>query len=83
MELVISPKGQIRFLYSEELDLTQLGELTIRRVSYVEPDDAGTWWSDLRPVSGPVLGPYPVRSLALAAEVHWLREHWLAQADVS
>ena len=83
MELVISSAGLIRCLYSEELDLTQLGELTIRRASHVEPDDDGNWWSDLRPVSGPVLGPFPLRSLALATEVQWLREHWLSQPDVS
>ena len=83
MELVISPDGLIRCLYSEELDLTQLGELTIRRASHVEPDSAGNWWSDLRPISGPVLGPFVLRSSALAAEVTWPRVHWLAKPNFS
>ena len=77
MELVVAPDGGIRCLYSEELDLTHFGALTIRRASHVEPDTAGNWWADLRPVSGPVIGPFRQRSLALEAEMNWLRSHWL------
>ena len=72
MELVISPLGQVRCVYDEAIDLTQLGELTIRRASHVEPDDQGRWWADLAPVEGPKLGPFDRRSSALDSEREWL-----------
>jgi hypothetical protein len=80
MELLIEPSGQARCIYSEEIDLAQLGMLIIRRGSHVEPDLQGRWLCDLSPVSGPTLGPFDSRSAALAAEVAWLAEHWLTPA---
>lgn len=77
MELFITPNGTIRCIYDEGLDLAALGEHQIRRASHVEADEQGDWWADLSPVGGPKLGPFPHRSLALAAERSWLREHWL------
>ncbi|WP_254511418.1 hypothetical protein [Anatilimnocola floriformis] len=77
MELLIEPNGLARCIYTEEIDLAQLGTLTIRRGSHVEPDERGCWLCDLSPVSGPVLGPFESRGTALAAEVAWLSEHWL------
>jgi hypothetical protein len=50
----------------------------IVRASTVEPDRDGRWHADLRLLLGPVLGPFDRRSDALAAEVAWLEEHWLA-----
>ena len=81
MELLIEPAGRIRCVYGEAIDLSQLGDLTIRRGSYVEPVDEAAWQCDLSPVAGPVLGPYPSRSAALAAEVAWLSENWLIPAS--
>jgi hypothetical protein len=77
MQLLIEPSGQARCIYAEEIDLAQLGTLTIRRGSHVEPDQQGRWLCDLSPVAGPTLGPFDSRSAALAAEVAWLSEHWL------
>ena len=77
MELIVSPTGEVRCVYAEILDLTCLGTLSICRASHVEPDTAGQWRVDLRPVSGPELGPFPLRSQALAAEHAWLSQHWL------
>lgn len=48
-----------------------------RRASRVEPDGEGCWTADMGPSRGPVLGPFPTRTAALAAEVAWLREHAL------
>lgn len=81
MQLLIERSGQTRCIYGEEIDLTQLGQLTIRRGSHVEPDPEGRWLCDLSPVSGPTLGPFDSRSAALAAELDWLSEHWLAPAS--
>ncbi len=77
MQLVIEPTGRVRCIYAEAIDLPSLGKLTVRRGSFVEPDAHGQWTADLSPVSGPVLGPYILRSEALAAEVAWLEAHWL------
>lgn len=77
MKLVIELGGQVRCLYGEAVDLSCLGVLTIRRASHVEPDTDGTWWADLSPVNGPLLGPFPSRSMALNAEVTWLEQNWL------
>ncbi len=77
MQLVIAPGGRTRALYGEEIALGSLGCARIDRASTVEPDRGGGWHADLGPVFGPVLGPFPCRSDALAAEVAWLEEHWL------
>lgn len=83
MMIVVGPAGQVRCLYSEAIDLTAMGLLSIRRGSHVEPDATGQWYADLSPVAGPRLGPFPSRSLALQAEVTWLEEHWLLSRDGS
>jgi len=77
MQLLIGPSGEVRCIYGEAIDLAQLGPLSIRRGSHVEPDTDGQWRCDLSPVGGPSLGPFSQRSEALAAEVAWLDEHWL------
>jgi hypothetical protein len=77
MDLVIAPDGSARAIYGEVIDLSALGRMTIARASHVEPDDDSQWRADLRPVGGPVLGPFAQRSAALAAEVQWLEQHWL------
>lgn len=75
MQLLISPHGDVRCLYDESLDLSALGRLTIRRASHVEPTANGQWTADLSPLGGPVLGPFRLRSEALAAEVRWIEDH--------
>ena len=77
MELLITPNGTARCVYGEEIDLAQLGTLTIQRGSHVEPIEHGQWMVDLSPVGGPRLGPFAVRSVALAEEVAWLSQNWL------
>ena len=78
MQLVITPGGEVRCIYSEAIDLAQLGSLAIRRGSHVEPDSLGQWLADMGPVNGPVLGPFASRSQAIAAEADWLVANWLA-----
>ena len=77
MHLVIDPRGSVRCVYAEGIDLSCLGDLTIRRASHVEPDERGQWWADLSPVNGPLLGSFDRRGAALAAEQQWLDSHWL------
>lgn len=77
MQLHISTGGIVRCIYGEVLELSALGHASIRRASHVEPTADGRWTADLRPVNGPVLGPFSRRSDALAAEHRWLLDHWL------
>jgi hypothetical protein len=83
MQLLIQADGTIRCLYDEAIDLSPLGTVSIARASHVEPTATGQWVADLAPVNGPVLGPYLLRSQALAAEAEWLAEHWLIPAAIS
>src|SRR5262249_14488522 len=75
MTLIIDPAGEITTLYQEVIDLAALGAMRIERASHVEPDDLGQWWVQI--IDGPTLGPFALRSEALAAEVEWLLQHRL------
>jgi len=77
MQFVVCPDGSLRTIYCEAIELEALGVLSIRRASHVEPDDSGSWWVDLAPVSGPRLGSFDRRSDALKAEHEWLEANWL------
>ena len=77
MTITIGTDGTARCLYSETIDLAELGQPQIIRASHVEPDETGRWMADLSPVSGPQLGPFPSRSQALAAEAAWLEANRL------
>jgi hypothetical protein len=81
VQLVILPTGTIRCVYGEAIDLRSLGQVSISRASHVEPDQNGLWHADLWPIDGPVLGPFSLRSQALAAEQAWLQRHGPAAAE--
>jgi hypothetical protein len=81
MELIITPRGEVRCIYDEAIDLAALGDPVILRASHVEPNEHGQWCADLTPVAGPVLGPFQQRSMALAAEHEWLAGHWLERGS--
>ncbi|QDU97646.1 hypothetical protein [Lignipirellula cremea] len=78
MEIIINAQGQGRCVYDEAIDLSNLGVVSIRRASHVEPTSNGRWTADLGPVGGPMLGPFDRRSNALDAERQWLADHWLS-----
>ena len=73
-QLTVSPSGSLSFIYSDELvGLLELGRAEIRRASHVEPNPSGGGWiADMGPSGGGVLGPFRLRSEALAAEIQWL-----------
>jgi hypothetical protein len=79
VELVINSSGDIRCVYGEAVNLSELGRLSIQRGSHVEPTANGQWTADLSPVQGPQLGPFDCRTQALEAEVAWLNQYWLPQ----
>lgn len=74
MKLYVRPDGAAQCLYSDDISLTTLGHLDIKRASHVEPDPAapGQWYADLSPVGGPFLSGFSSRTDALAAEDAWL-----------
>ena len=77
MRLLLDRQGNAKCLYGEVIELEALGKVSIRRAASVEPDPSGRWWADMKPVGGPLLGPFGRRSEALAAEVRWLEENRL------
>jgi len=77
MQIIITPSGEVRCIYSEAIDLAALGNPVISRASRVEPNAHAQWYADLSPVNGPCLGPFAHRSEALAAENQWLDRYWL------
>ena len=81
MELFFTPIGNVFCLYGEEIELSKLGSLRMRRASRVEPTAEGQWTADLAPLAGPVLGPFRCRSAALAAEARWINEHFFTELD--
>lgn len=70
-----NPNGTAKMIYTEEIDLNELGELNISRASHVEPTASGKWMADMSPVGGPTLGPYKTRKEALAEEIEWLEKN--------
>lgn len=77
MDIIITANGQGRCVYAEDIDLTTLGKLTVRRGSHVEPRSDSQWTADMSPVGGPILGPFSLRSEAITAERDWLTANWL------
>ena len=75
MQIIISPGGVMRMLYSEFFDIITFGKASISRASHVEPDHRGLWYADLSPVQGPRLGPFHKRSEALTAESDWINHN--------
>ena len=76
IELHFGADGVIRCIYDDSAPdlLDGLGSFETRRASRVEPE-AGGWSADMTPFGGedaPILGPFPRRGAALAAEVQWL-----------
>jgi hypothetical protein len=73
----VDDNGNLQFVYSDDLVfLSELGKPTTKRASHVEPVIDG-WTADMSPVGGPFLGPFTLRSQALAEEVEWLKENIL------
>jgi len=75
MTITIATDGTVRTLYTEAIQLDNIGTCTIRRASHVEPDQQGHWYAEM--IDGPRLGPFPTRSAALAAEVNYLESNIL------
>jgi len=70
--LNISTAGDIKCLYTELLDLSDLGEMTVRRASLVEWDDDRRGWTVAMPNGSFLAGPFVSRSEAIKWEIaYW------------
>ena len=68
--------GGLVFIYADAVRaLLDEGPASIARASHVEPTGDHRWTADMGPVGGPVLGPFPDRATALAAEGAWLQAY--------
>lgn len=70
-------RGVMHAVYDDDLVpvFAAVGTVSVRRASHVEPAPSSGWLADMSPVDGPVLGPFALRTEALAAERQWLAEH--------
>ncbi len=72
-KLAIESDGAIVMIYDDDdRELIDAGAACIARVSDVEPNENGEWLAIMRRDSV-VLGPFRLRSEALAAEVKYLQ----------
>ena len=67
--------GTMKTIYTEQINLNELGKLSIIRASHVEPNADGEWTADMNPVNGPILGPFKTRIQALEEETKWLEQN--------
>ena len=77
MDIIVRSDGKASCIYAESIPVQSIGSLKISRASHVEPTDQGQWMVDLSPVEGPTVGPFNTRSVAISAEVDWLKQNWL------
>jgi hypothetical protein len=76
-KLSISRSGSITAIYDDaHADLMAKGTAQVRRASNVEPAPQGGWLATM--TDGTVLGPYRLRSTALAEEVKYLESKLFA-----
>jgi hypothetical protein len=81
MVIDVSESGVLSFVYQDDLaEIVRQGHETgsaeIERVSEVEPFKQG-WCADI--LGGPFLGPFELRSEAIAAEIEWIEENLLGK----
>jgi hypothetical protein len=79
--VIIMPSGSLRMIHDDRFDPRNIGVISIKRGSHVEPTKDGRWTADLHLVGGPVLGPFQKRSESITAELAWLQQHWLTAED--
>ncbi len=76
MKITLLVGASVEAIYADDAVelLKDLGNVSIRRASHVEPEEDG-WYADMSPVGGPKLGPFSTRSRAIQSEVQWLQRN--------
>jgi hypothetical protein len=77
VSITIRPDGTVETVYQDSARdvYAELGALSVRRASHVEPAADEKWQADMSPVGGPLLPPTDTRQESLDAERNWLREN--------
>jgi hypothetical protein len=74
--LLVGVDGSVRAVWDDDMAwLRDESRCEVRRASHVEPTAEAEWTADMGPSGGGVLGPFPLRRDALAAERKWLEEN--------
>ena len=83
MEILITPDGNIRHIYSDELTgvFTEDGTVNTFRASHVEPAKNEGWTADMAPMGGPVLSGFKLRQEALDAETRWITNYLTGRSN--
>lgn len=83
MQVRVDGQGKVRFIYDEKLieRFKDKGKVSIKRASYVEPNEDGSWYVDLGPVKGPRVEGFKTRSDALAYEVEYLNVNGIPKVE--
>ena len=84
-QALLAPLGDIQIRRASRVEPT--GSLSPEALSWLTEHNDGelppnTWWADLLPVDGPVLGPFNTRDYALQEEIEWLHEHGLPFSEI-
>lgn len=93
VRILVSPRGELRALHDDAFPLPWAVRSAKRaahvelkgylvwwrfrqrwRLRYIP---RGSWYVDLAPSRGPILGPFATRALAVESERAWLERHWL------
>jgi len=76
MEITLLVGASVEAIYADDAVelLKDLGNVSIRRASHVEPEGDG-WSADMSPVGGPVLSGFSKRQEAIDAEIKWLKSN--------
>jgi hypothetical protein len=73
----IDTDGVITCIYTENIDLNELGSVTTKRGSHVEPANNNSWYCDLSPLGHPVFDGFRTRTAALEFEVDYIEKNIL------
>lgn len=72
-KIVIQSNGTISYIWSDDIDLSELGDVQVSRASHVEFNNKSKKW-EAHTVGGTFIGAFKKRSDAIAAEVKYLEE---------
>ena len=81
LKLLVRTDSTVQAIYSDELAplIDKASHVEVRRASFVEPDPDGGWTATMQ--DGTKLGPFRLRSEALAAEIRYLDSKLFPQVE--
>ena len=77
MLINILPSGYVECLYTDKINLRNIGSLDVRRASNVEFDNNKQGWMVDIELDGAILGPFESREVAIQAEVEYIENNIL------